>query len=105
MLILVDLAMYTPDDAACYLGIHPKTLSTWLWGRTYHTTSGEAFFKPLISPADPDNKLLSFFNLAELHVLAATRYTHKVPLHSVRAAVSSIESVISHPHPLNEDPL
>jgi len=95
-----ELALYTPDDAACYLGIHPRTLSTWLWGRTYPVAYGEGFFEPLIQPADPDNKLLSFFNLAELHVLAATRYTHKVPLNAVRAAVQSIQQRIDHSHPL-----
>ena len=73
-----DLALYLPADAARYLGVHPVTLSTWLFGRSYPTTGGEKYFAPLISPADPDNKLLSFFNLAEIHVLAATRYEHKV---------------------------
>src|SRR5689334_10244561 len=75
-----DLALYTPTDAAYYLGINPQTLSTWLWGRTYPTMEGEKLFEPLITPADKDNKLLSFFNLAELHVLAATRYTHNVSI-------------------------
>src|ERR1700733_10358494 len=95
-----ELALYTPDDASCYLGIHPKTLNTWLWGRTYPVTYGEGYFAPLIRPADPERKLLSFFNLAELHVLAATRYKHKVPLNAVRAAVDTIEKEINHPHPL-----
>jgi uncharacterized protein (DUF433 family) len=95
-----DLALYTPADAACYLGINPQTLSTWLWGRTYPTTSGERFFAPLIDPADKENKLLSFFNLAELHVLAATRYTHKVSIKSVRAAVDTIMERYTTPHPL-----
>ncbi len=95
-----ELALYTPEDASCYLGIHPKTLATWLWGRTYPVAYGEGYFEPLIEPADPDNRLLSFFNLAELHVLAATRFTHKVPLNAVRAAVSSIQKGITHAHPL-----
>jgi uncharacterized protein (DUF433 family) len=95
-----ELALYTPADAACYLDIHPQTLATWLWGRSYPTTTGERFFAPLIEPADPDNKLLSFFNLAELHVLAATRYTHHVNMKSVRAAMDTvIEKYTSH-HPL-----
>jgi len=95
-----ELALYTPEDASCYLGIHPRTLGTWLWGRTYPVAHGQGYFEPLIRPADPDNKLLSFFNLAELHVLAATRYQHKVPLNAVRTAVSSIEKQIDHSHPL-----
>jgi uncharacterized protein (DUF433 family) len=95
-----ELALYTPADAACYLDINSQTLATWLWGRTYPTTNGDRFFAPLIEPADPENKLLSFFNLAELHVLAATRYTHHVNMKSVRAAMDTvIEKYTSH-HPL-----
>jgi uncharacterized protein (DUF433 family) len=82
------------------LGINPQTLATWLWGRTYPTTTGERFFSPLIKPADHENKLLSFFNLAELHVLAATRYKHKVSFKSVRAAVDTIQNRYPSEHPL-----
>ena len=85
-----ELALYSPSDAACYLGIHPRTLGTWLHGRTYPTIGGDAFFAPLIDMADPENGLLSFFNLAELHVLAATRYEHNVGFPAVRAAMETI---------------
>lgn len=95
-----ELALYTPGDAACYLGINPQTLGTWIWGRTYPTTTGERLFAPLIEPADPTNKLLSFFNLAELHVLAATRYTHKVSFKAVRAAMDTIQARYPTAHPL-----
>jgi len=64
-----ELALYTPADAACYLGINPQTLSNWLWERIYPVIGGEKRFEPVIQVADPENKLLSFFNLAELHVL------------------------------------
>lgn len=95
-----ELALYTPADAACYLDINPQTLSTWLWGRSYPTTMGERFFPPLIEPADPENKLLSFFNLAELHVLAATRYKHHVSMKSVRAAMDTVMEKYPSHHPL-----
>jgi len=95
-----ELALYTSADAACYLDINPQTLATWLWGRSYPTTTGERFFAPLIEPADPDNKLLSFFNLAELHVLAATRYTHHVNMKSVRAAMDTVVEKYTSDHPL-----
>jgi len=95
-----ELALYTPTDAACYLGINPQTLSTWLWGRNYPTTTGDRFFAPLIEPADIENKLLSFFNLAELHVLAATRYQHDIKIKSVRAAMDTIMERYPSPHPL-----
>ncbi len=95
-----ELALYTPADASCYLGIHPQTLGTWLWGRTYPTAAGDRFFAPLIEPADIDNKLLSFFNLAELHVLAATRYNHNVSIKAVRAAMDTILEKYPSNHPL-----
>jgi uncharacterized protein (DUF433 family) len=51
--------------------------------------------------ADLDNGLLSFFNLAELHVLAATRYKHQVSFPAVRAAMDTI----SQKYPLERHPL
>lgn len=96
-----DLALYTPADAAQYLDIHPRTLGTWIHGRSYPTVGGERFFKPVIEIADQENGLLSFFNLAELHVLAATRYQHKVGFPAVRAAVETIRLKFPHErHPL-----
>lgn len=96
-----EQALYTPADAACYLDIHPVTLSTWLWGRKYPTvTEGEKFFAPLIKVADPENELLSFFNLAEIHVLAATRYTHHVSMKAVRSAMDTIQKKFPSAHPL-----
>lgn len=95
-----EQALYTPADAACYLGIHPQTLATWLWGRKYPTVGGDKFFEPLIEVADSDNELLSFFNLAELHVLAATRYGHHLSMKSIRVAMDSVQEKYPSKHPL-----
>jgi uncharacterized protein (DUF433 family) len=95
-----EQALYTPADAACYLGIHPQTLGNWLWGRKYPTVSGVQFFEPLIKVADPDNQLLSFFNLAELHVLAATRYQHNLSFRTIRAAMDTVQRNDMSEHPL-----
>ncbi len=96
-----ELALYTPADAAYYLGIHPKTLGTWIKGRTYMTVTGEKFFDPVIEMADLQNGLLSFFNLAELHVLAATRYQHQVGFPAVRAAMDTVRGKFpAERHPL-----
>jgi uncharacterized protein (DUF433 family) len=95
-----ELALYSPADAAYYLGIHPKTLGTWIHGRSYPTVGGDAYFAPVIDIADPENGLLSFFNLAELHVLAATRYEHHVGFPAVRAAMETVRNKypgIKHP--------
>jgi uncharacterized protein (DUF433 family) len=95
-----ELALYTPADAAEFLGINPQTLSNWLWGRTYPVIGGEKQFDPVIEVADPDNKLLSFFNLAELHVLASARYKHKIAFPAVRRAVETIQQRYPSAHPL-----
>jgi uncharacterized protein (DUF433 family) len=95
-----EQALYTPADAACYLGIHPQTLSNWLWGRKYPTVQGEKFFAPLIEVADPANQLLSFFNLAELHVLAATRYEHHISMTRIRTAMDTVQQRFPSEHPL-----
>src|SRR5438128_210294 len=69
--------LYTVKEAAYYLGVEQQTLTTWFFGRHYDTKfEGEKFWERVIVPADPELKLLSFFNLAEAHVLAATRYDH-----------------------------
>lgn len=94
-----EQALYTPADAACYLGIHPQTLSNWIWGRKYPTVNGEKHFAPLIEVADHDNQLLSFFNLAELHVLAATRYEHAISMKRIRTAMNTIQERYPSDHP------
>jgi uncharacterized protein (DUF433 family) len=95
--------LYTVKEAAYYLGINSQTLHTWLFGREYHTV-GEPHkrWEPVIVPAEPDLKLLSFYNLAEAHILAATRYEHKVPFWAVREAIATLESrsPVALKHPL-----
>jgi uncharacterized protein (DUF433 family) len=98
--------LYTIAEAAYYLGIGRATLQTWFFGRSYWTKSeGEKFWEPVITPADPDLGLLSFFNLSEAHVLAATRYDHKVPFWAVREAIGNVieSSPRASNHPLLSD--
>jgi uncharacterized protein (DUF433 family) len=85
-----EQALYTATEAARFLGIYSGTLKTWLYGRHYWTAAGRKFWEPVIAPADPALGLLSFFNLAEAHILAATRYRHKVPFPSVRRAIATV---------------
>src|ERR1017187_4129485 len=96
--------LYTTREAASYLGIGKPTLETWFFGRSYPTKlDPKKPWLPVFSPADPDLKLLSFFNLAEAHVLAATRYDHKVPFWAVRDAITNVIDAVPHAsrHPLN----
>jgi uncharacterized protein (DUF433 family) len=95
-----ELAIYTPADVARFIGVSESTLGTWIYGRWYPTAQGKKFFEPLIRAADPVNRLMSFYNLAEAHVLAATRYKHFVKLRNVRWAVQTIQERYPSPHPL-----
>ena len=95
-----ELAIYTPADAAYFLGIKTSTLKSWIYGRRYPKLNGPGIFDPLIQPADPKNKLLSFFNLAEAHVLAATRYKHKVSIKAIRRALDTLTLRYPSAHPL-----
>jgi uncharacterized protein (DUF433 family) len=98
--------VYTLKEAAHYLGVGAQTLSTWFYGRPYMTKSvGEKHWPRVFMPADPDLKLLSFYNLAEAHVLAATRYIHKVPFWAVREAIATVVKAYpaAQEHPLLSD--
>ena len=95
--------LYTVKEAASYLGIEAATLATWFFGRRYSTKSeGQKFWNRVIVPAHDELRLLSFFNLAEAHILAATRYQHKVPFPAVRDAIANIQQEFpaSATHPL-----
>jgi uncharacterized protein (DUF433 family) len=84
--------LYTVKEAAYYLGVEATTLATWFFGRRYHTKSeGQKLWNRVIIPADEELRLLSFFNLAEAHILAATRYQHKVPFPAVRDAIANLQ--------------
>ncbi len=57
-------------------------------------------FHPLIPIADPKNRLLSFRNLLELHVLSALRRTHRIEMPSVRRAIKYLKDRFRTDHPL-----
>ena len=75
-----DLPSYTVSEVAQCLCIPSATVRYWAKGRHDH--------KPVIAIPDYHRKpaLLSFFNLAELHVLSSIRREHKIPLPKVRVA-------------------
>ena len=84
-----DIPAYPQREAARYLRLHPATLRSWVAGRGYQTKrAGSKFFRPLITPADPKSRTLSFSNLIEAHVLRALRTQHSVPLTAVRDAIA-----------------
>ncbi len=70
---------YSVAEVAHYLNVPGATIRYWARGRD--------IYLPLIDVPDHRPTLLSFFNLAELHVLAAIRRRHAVPMPKVRDAI------------------
>lgn len=64
---------YSIEEVASYIGVPKRTLRNWISGYYYPTIHGRRKAPPIIQPADPVNNLLSFYNLVEAQVLAATR--------------------------------
>jgi uncharacterized protein (DUF433 family) len=91
-----ELPSYSITEAALYLEIPASTLKTWVRG--YRTTSGRKQ-PPLIRPADGRRLLLSFYNLAEAHILDVAR-RRKVRRDCLRMAVKWAQQNLPGTHPL-----
>ena len=91
------LPAYGIGEAAHYLRIPPSTLRTWVRGRTYPTTSGDQYFKPVIELADDSRGLLSFVNLIEAHVLGAIRHAG-VGFRNIRCGLDYLDEQFPSPH-------
>ena len=93
---------YSIEEASRYLHIPLSTMKAWARGQNYVSAkSGRShWFAPVIELADAQRGLLSFYNLAECHVLRATR-DRNIPLINVRRALAFIrEEIPSSSHPL-----
>jgi len=92
---------YSIEEAAKYLRIPRTTLQAWTRGQHYRTRFGvERVYHPVIDLANKTHKLLSFYNLAEAHILRSTR-ERNVPLINVRRAIEYVQREMSpSPHPL-----
>jgi uncharacterized protein (DUF433 family) len=94
-----ELPAYTLADAARFIHVPSATLSTWFKGRNYpRKQGGPGASKRLITPADSKYGRLSFFNVVEAHVLRALRTDHRIPLHTVRAALDYAETTLGMEH-------
>ena len=84
------LPVYSVRQAAHLTGLPAATVQTW--------TKSAA--EPLIQKSERGK--LSFLNLVELHVLAAIRQHHQVPLRRVRHAVDYVRQHANTEYPLAE---
>jgi len=92
---------YSIEEAARYLRIPRTTLQAWTRGQHYRTRRGiERVYQPIIELADKHHKLLSFYNLAEAHILRSTR-ERNIPLRNVRWAIDYVRGTMAPSlHPL-----
>lgn len=94
-----EFPRYSISEAAFYIRMPASTLVAWTRGQDYVTRGIHRTFYPLIDLADPENKLLSFYNLVEAHVLRST-INSGVPLRNMRNALEYIRRTIPGKHPL-----
>jgi uncharacterized protein (DUF433 family) len=95
-----EFPRYSISEAAFYVRIPASTLLAWTRGQDYITAYGiHRTFQPVIELADSKNKLLSFYNLVEAHVLRSTT-EQGVPLRNVRKALEYINETIPGKHPI-----
>lgn len=78
-----ELPSYSIIEAAHYLNIPNATVRYW--------ATGQDSYAALIEVTASRPTLLSFINLVELHVLAAIRRKHTVPMPKVRAAIEYLK--------------
>lgn len=86
------LPAYRIGEAAHYVRVPKSTVRWWVSGRDHYGR--------LFEPASKQPLVLSFFNLVELHILAAIRRQHRVPLPKVRRAVDFLSREFKTEHPL-----
>ena len=97
-----EMPAYGIYEVAHYLQIPVATLKSWVLGRKYPTQSGQKVFAPLIKLPEDGDPLLSFFNLAEVHVLSAFRRDHNIEMKKIRNALNYVKRQFHWQHPLIE---
>lgn len=95
-----DVPAYSVVEAAGFLRLPPSTLRQWVQGQKYRTGTGQRRARPVIRIPTGQPPTLTFWNLAEAHVLAAIRREHGVSLQSTRKALDYVASELEHDHPL-----
>ena len=98
---IFDAPSYHAGEVAHLLKLPYSTVLSWCFGQAYRSRQGAAkTFQPVIEPAEPALRLLSFSNLCELHVLAAITRHHRIPLQRVRSALTRVRKEMRSPRPL-----
>jgi uncharacterized protein (DUF433 family) len=99
-----EIAAYNLFEASHYLRVPENTIRNWAFGYSYGTRSGNvARTRSLIQAADTRQRLFSFVNLVELHVISALRRDHKVQMSKIRRAIEYLEIELRSAHPLIDE--
>lgn len=92
---------YHASEAAHILGLPAATVRAWSFGHDYAQPDGtRQRFARVIEPAELRQRLLSFSNLRELHLLSVIRRRHRVQLPQVRKAVAYMQKQLGEKRPL-----
>jgi uncharacterized protein (DUF433 family) len=101
-----DKVLATPAypliEAAHYLNLPLSTLRAWCLRHALRADAKTRRFEPLIRLDGDQRRALSFLNLVEAHVLAATRRKHQIPLPVVRRALDYVAKQLRNSRPLAE---
>lgn len=99
---LLGIGLYTSDEAAKLLAVHPSTLRRWLVGYSYPLKDQTRGRQPaVVASGRPrgELKVVTFLDLAELLVIKGFR-RHGVPLQQVRVAAEEGNRIFGTSHPL-----
>ncbi len=98
-----DVPSYSAAEAARILDLPLSTVRNWSFGQSGKLQGGQRRrFPAAIPAADVRNRLLSFANLCELHVLSAIRREHRVSLPTVRKSLDYVRRRLGSDRPLLE---
>lgn len=99
---IYDAPAYRAAEVADMLALPAGTVKAWCFGHDYrHKTDGKRkLFVRVVEPASPEDRLLSFVNLCEVHVLAAIRRHHGVKMPDVRSAIDFVRERLGVERPL-----
>ena len=89
-----DLPAYPVDVAARLLLLPRSTLVAWVFGSTWYDKKANRIrrFQHLLDPPDPiEDRMLSFVNLVEAHVLKSIRRVHLVQMDKVRDGLEHLK--------------
>ena len=95
---LYDAPAYRVAEAAHMLALPAGTLKAWSFGQDHRLEGGgRKQFLALMEAADTPARLLSLYNLCELHTLAALRRHYRIPMPAVRSALGYLKAKLRAP--------